>query len=135
PFEFLDEKTGEMVGFDIDLITAIAEEAGFDIVFENMEFAGIVAGVASGRYDIGIAGMTITKEREESIDFSQPYYQAGLILAVREDETEIQSVDDLAGKIVATRSGSTSEKYIMEHTEGEPLAFPEIVEMYQTLIT
>lgn len=135
PFEFLDEATGEMVGFDIDLINAIADEVGFEIEFENMEFAGIVAGVASGRYDIGIAGMTITEERKESIDFSQPYYQAGLILAVREDETEIQSVDDLVGKIVATRSGSTSESFIIEHTEGEPMAFPEIVEMYQTLIS
>lgn len=135
PFEFLDEATGEMVGFDIDLINAIADEAGFEITIEDMEFDGVVAGIASGRYDIGIAGMTITEERKESIDFSRPYYQAGLILAVRADETEIQSADDLAGKTVATRSGTTSESYVIEQTEGEPMVFPNIVEAYQTLIS
>lgn len=135
PFEFWDEETGEMVGFDIDLIKALAEEVGIEIVIEDMEFDGVVAGIASARYDIGIAGMTITEERSKSIDFSIPYYQAGLMLAVRADETEIKSVDDLAGKTVATRSGTTSETYIVEKTEAEPMVFPNIVEAYQTLIS
>jgi glutamine transport system substrate-binding protein len=134
PFEYLDEESGELVGFDIDLIKALAKEVGIEIKLEAMEFSGIVAGVSSGRYDIGIAGMTITEDRKKSIDFSQPYYDAGLILAVREDNNEIKSVDDLAGKTVATRSGSTSETYIKEKTEGTPEAFPQITEAYQNVI-
>ncbi|WP_368505636.1 glutamine ABC transporter substrate-binding protein [Alkalihalophilus sp. As8PL] len=134
PFEFLDEETGELVGFDIDLMTAIADEAGFDIEFEAMEFDGIVAGIGSGRFDIGIAGMTITEERKENIDFSQPYYEAGLIVAVQADNDEINSVDDLDGKTVATRTGSTSETYIRENTGGTPEAFPQITEAYQNVI-
>lgn len=134
PFEFMNEETGEMEGFDIDLITAIADEAGFNIDIESMKFDGVVAGMQSGRYDIGIAGMTITEERQESIDFSDPYYDAGLMLAVNADNEEIQSEEDLAGKTVGTRSGTTSETYLREnHPDAELVTFPGIVEAYLDL--
>ncbi|TWI52659.1 transporter substrate-binding domain-containing protein [Halalkalibacter nanhaiisediminis] len=135
PFEFLDNETGELVGFDIDLMQAIADEAGFNVEFEQMEFAGIIAAIASERFDMAIAGMTITEERAESIDFSEPYYDAGLILAVRADNEEIQSIDDVDGKVVATRSGSTSEDYLNSNTEATVEAFPEITEAYQNLLS
>lgn len=135
PFEYLDEETGELVGFDVDLITALAEEAGIEIEIETLEFSGIVAGLGSGKFDIGIAGMTITEERKENIDFTQPYYEAGLILAVTEDKVdEIQSIDDVDGKVVATRQGSTSQEYLEENTDAKPEAFPEIVEAYQNVL-
>jgi len=135
PFEYLDEDTGELVGFDIDLITALAEEAGIEIEIETLEFSGIVAGLGSGKFDIGIAGMTITEERKENIDFTQPYYEAGLILAVTEEmEDEIQSIDDVDGKVIATRQGSTSQEYLEENTDAVPEAFPEIVEAYQNVL-
>ncbi len=135
PFEYLDEESGELVGFDIDLITALAEEAGIEIEFETLEFAGIVAGLGSGKFDIGIAGMTITEERKENIDFTQPYYEAGLILAVTEENAdEIQSIDDVDGKVVATRQGSTSQEYLEENTDATAEAFPEIVEAYQNVL-
>ena len=135
PFEYLDEESGELVGFDIDLINALAEEAGIEIEIETLEFAGIVAGLGSGKFDIGIAGMTITEERKENIDFTQPYYEAGLILAVTEENVdEIQSIDDVDGKVVATRQGSTSQEYLEEKTDATPEAFPEIVEAYQNVL-
>ena len=135
PFEYLDDETGELVGFDIDLMTALAEEAGIEIEFETLEFSGIVAGLESGRFDAGIAGMTITEERQENIDFTQPYYEAGLILAVTQDNAdEIQSIDDVDGKVVATRVGSTSEEYLQQNTDAEIEAFPEIVEAYQNTL-
>src|SRR5690625_1402256 len=136
PFEYLDEETGELVGFDVDLITALAEEAGIEIEIETLEFSGIVAGLGSGKFDNGIAGMTITEERAESIDFTQLYYEAGLILAVTEDKLdEIQSIDDVDGKVVATRVGSTSEEYLKDNTDATPEAFPEIVEAYQNVLS
>jgi len=134
PFEYLDEESGELVGFDIDLITALAEEAEIEIEFEVLEFDGIVAGISSGRFDIAIAGMTITEERQESIDFTQPYYEAGLILAVKEGTEDIQSIDDVDGKVVATRTGSTSQEYLAEKTDANAEAFPQIVEAYQNVL-
>lgn len=134
PFEYIDEETGDLIWFDIDLITALAEEAGIEIEFETLDFDGIVAGISSGRFDIAIAGMTITEERQESIDFTQPYYEAGLILAVLEENEEIQSIDDVDGKVVATRTGSTSETYLKENTEANAEAFPQIIEGYQNVL-
>lgn len=134
PFEFLDTETGDMVGFDVDLIYEIAERVGFNIDLQTVEFDGIVTGMGTGRYDIGIAGMTITAERAESFDFSDPYYDAGLILAVRADEEEIQSIDDVDGRRVATRAATTSETYLLENTDAEIVTFPDIVNAYQDLL-
>lgn len=134
PFEFIDEKSGELVGFDIDLIKAIADQAGLDLRIQTMEFDGLVAGIQSGRYDIGIAGITITEERREHIDFSEPYYDAGLILAVRADDDRITSAADLGGRRVGTRSGTTSESYLKEHhNEAGIVSFPGIIEAYMDL--
>src|SRR5699024_7335175 len=106
PFEFINEETDELEGFDVDLIKALADEAGIEIEIEQLEFDGIVAGLGSGKFDIGIAGMTITEEREENIDFTQPYYEAGLILAVTDEHDDIESIDDVDDKVIATRVGS-----------------------------
>ncbi len=133
PFEFLNEETGEMEGFDIDLINEIADRVGFEIDLEVVEFDGIVSGMGTGRYDIGIAGMTITEERAENFEFSNPYYSAGLILAVRADEEEIQSIDDVDGRSVATRAATTSETYLQQNTDAEVVTFPDIVNAYQDL--
>src|SRR5690625_619820 len=101
PFEFINEETDELEGFDVDLIKALADEAGIEIEIEQLEFDGIVAGLGSGKFDIGIAGMTITEEREENIDFTQPYYEAGLILAVTDEHDDIESIDDVDDKVIA----------------------------------
>ncbi|MFQ3545451.1 glutamine ABC transporter substrate-binding protein [Halobacillus rhizosphaerae] len=134
PFESMNEDTGKMEGFDMDLIRAIADEAGFDIDIQSMKFDGVVAGMQSDRFDIGIAGMTITDKRKETIDFSDPYYDAGLIIAVQDGNNDIKSEDDLAGKKVGTRSGTTSEDYLdKNHPDAEVVTFPGIVEAYMDL--
>ncbi|MDA3872651.1 MAG: glutamine ABC transporter substrate-binding protein [Kiritimatiellae bacterium] len=134
PFEFVDSSTGELIGFDVDLLHAIAEEAELNLNINTMDFDGLVAGIRTGRYDVGIAGITITEERRESIDFSDPYYDAGLILAVQAGNEAISSSADLAGKRVGTRSGSTSERYLQNHhPDASVVAFPGIVEAYMDL--
>lgn len=135
PFEFINEETGELEGFDVELIKALADEAGIEIEIEQLQFDGIVAGIGSGKFDIGIAGMTITEERKENIDFSQPYYEAGLILAVnKDDDRGISSIEDVDGKTVASRTSSTSESYLEENTDAKVESFPEIVEAYQVVL-
>src|SRR5699024_7806990 len=131
PFEFINEETDELEGFDVDLIKALADEAGIEIEIEQLEFDGIVAGLGSGKFDIGIAGMTITEEREENIDFTQPYYEAGLILAVTDEHDDIESIDDVDDKAIAIRVGSASQDYLQENTEAGREAFPETTDAYQ----
>lgn len=129
PFEYKNPDSGEMEGFDIDLMKEIAKEAGFKVEFETMQFDGLIAGMQSGRYPIGIAGISITEEREKTIDFSIPYYDSGLILMVPKD-SKIKSIDDVDGKKVGTRQGSTSQAYLKDNTDAEVEAFPGIVNAY-----
>ncbi|MFC0581146.1 transporter substrate-binding domain-containing protein [Micrococcoides hystricis] len=129
PFEFQED--GKTVGFDIDLINAIAEEAGFEIDLKNSNFDGIIPGLQTNSYDMAIAGIGITEERKKSIDYSDPYYRAGLIVAVTEDNDEIKGIDDLAGKNVATRLGSTSAKYLADNVpEAEAQPYEQLDQAY-----
>ncbi|WP_230200187.1 transporter substrate-binding domain-containing protein [Bacillus niameyensis] len=132
PFEYLNPETGELEGFDIELMKEVAKRAGFDVKFETMEFEGLLTGMQSGRYPIGIAGMSITPDRAETLDFSDPYYDSGMILMVPVD-SDIQSIDDVDGKKIGTRQGSTSQSYLKEHTDAKIEAFPEIVTAYMNL--
>jgi len=115
PFEFYED--GEYVGFDIDLINAVAEEVGFEIEMETTNFDGIIPGLQTGSFDIAIAGISIREDRKESVDFSDPYYESGLSIGVHIDNDDIHDIDDLEGKTIATRLGSTSADYIEENIE------------------
>lgn len=115
PFEFKED--GEYVGFDIDLINAIADEVGFDINLETTNFDGIIPGLQTGSFDIALAGIGITDERAKKIDYSDPYYESGLRIGVAIDNDSIEDIDDLSGKKIATRLGSTSSEYIDEEID------------------
>jgi ABC-type amino acid transport substrate-binding protein len=104
PFEF--NEGGEPTGFDIDLMNEIADRAGYQVDYQNVRFDGIIQGLASGQYDVAISAMTITPEREEQVDFSEPYFNADQSLLVREG-SGIQSTDDLGEATVGVESGTT----------------------------
>ena len=107
PFEYLDKASNEIVGFDIDLIKAIAADQGFQVKIKNLGFDGLVPSIESGNIDIIASGMTITAEREEKVSFSTAYINAGLALAIRDGDAEINSVDDLQGKTLGVQIGTT----------------------------
>jgi len=109
PFEYVDETTKELAGFDVDLMNAIAEKAGLEIEWVNQPFDSVLAGVSECQYDVAIAAISYSEERAESMLFSDTYVDAGQIVAVRKDETTIQSKDDLSGKTVAAQLGTTGE--------------------------
>ncbi|HHX94830.1 MAG TPA: transporter substrate-binding domain-containing protein [Clostridia bacterium] len=135
PFEYLNQDTGEYEGFDIDIWNAIAEECGFNYEFQPMDFNGIIPALQSGSIDGAIAAMTINEERAKKVDFSVPYYDAGLLVLVRADEEEIQGVEDLVGKKVATKTGTTSYDYATAiEGIGEVVPFPNIDNAYMELI-
>lgn len=113
PFAF--DEDGEYVGFDMDIINTLAERVGFEIQLETTNFDGIIPGLQTGSFDIAIAGIGITEERAEVIDYTDPYYMSGLRIAVAADDEEIENVEDLEGRTIATRLGSTSAAYIEEN--------------------
>ncbi|MCS4502842.1 Glutamine-binding periplasmic protein [wastewater metagenome] len=136
PFEMQDRDTGKMVGFDMDILAEVAKRAGFDYELETMDFQGIIPALQTGNKDIAIAGITITEEREQVVDFSDPYYDSGLRLLVNADDDSIKTVDDLAGKSVGTKTGSTSHNYLRkklgDKADIEP--YPGSADMYQALL-
>ena len=89
PFDTTDDE-GNIVGFDMDLIKAIAETQGFEVEFRNQEFDGLIPALTTGTIDIIAAGMDASPERAEQVDFSDPYYEASLIVAVAADNDTIR---------------------------------------------
>lgn len=134
PFEYLNQETGEYEGFDIDMWAEIAKELGLEYELQPMDFNGLIPALQSGSIDAAIAAMTISDERKEKVDFSVPYYDAGLLVLVGADEQEIKSVDDLKGKVVATKTGTTSYNYVMGiEGVGKVVPFPNIDGAYMEL--
>jgi basic membrane protein A len=134
PFEFVDENN-EIAGFDVDLMNAIAEEAGFDVEFVNTRWDGIFVALQSGEFDAVASAATITDEREEIVDFSEPYFNAGQMIAVLEDRAgEISTPDDLAGLRVGVQSGTTGDIWASENIPGvEMVRYDEITLAFQAL--
>ncbi len=104
PFEYLGDD-GNPDGFDMALIKEIGKKLGKEVRIENMEFGSLVAAIGS-KIDLAIAGMTITEERLESVDFSTPYYDATQYVIALTDST-IATMDDLKGKTIGCQLGTT----------------------------
>ena len=112
PFEFLDSASGQYVGFDIDLIKAVAQKAGFDITIFSMGLDGLVPALMSGSIDLAVSALTITPERAAKVDFSDPYYESGLsIMTHRNNASRIKSVKDLENKTLCVEIGSSGALY------------------------
>lgn len=113
PMEFRDEK-GEIVGFDIDLGRAIAEELGVEAVFIDTAWDGIFPALDAGKFDIIISSTSITEERLKSKEMSDPYYVTSQAIAVRKDNETIKGPEDLKGKVVAVQIGTTGDLAVSE---------------------
>ncbi len=114
PFEYVDDN-GEPDGFDIALIKAIGEKLGVEVQVENMEFNSLVASIG-GKIDVAIAGMTVTDERKEMVDFSNSYYTAVQYVILPKD-SEIAAAADLEGKAIGVQLGTTGD-FIAEEIAG-----------------
>lgn len=106
PFEMTNDRS-EIIGFDVDLLRAIAEVEGLKVEFKDIVFDSLVPALQSGQIDIIASGMSITEERKKEVLFSEPYIEAGLAIAVPANNNSIQNPDDLKGKTVAVQQGST----------------------------
>lgn len=115
PFEF--QEGDEYKGIDVDLIRAIAKDQGFEIELEPMDFSGIIPAMQAGELDIAIAGMSITEDRKKVVDFSEPYFEAGLSLVVADGNSDITSLEDLKGKTVAVKKGTTGADFAEQNKD------------------
>ncbi len=115
PFEFTNED-GELVGIDMDLLHAIAEDQGFEVEIRQLGFDAALQALQSNQVDAVMAGMSITEERQQTFDFSEPYFTSGIQLGVLE-ASDIQSLDDLDGKTVAVKTGTQGQTFAEDNQE------------------
>ena len=132
PFEFVGDD-GNLAGFDIDLMDAIAEEASFEFEFVNTRWDGIFVALASGEFDAVISAATITEERKQTVDFSDPYFNAGQMIFVRADTADISGPDDLDGKSTGVQLGTTGDIWLSEETGAEVVRYDENTLAFQAL--
>lgn len=137
PFEFQNE-AGEYVGIDIELLAAIAEDQGFKYELNPLGFSAAVAALESNQTDGVIAGMSITAERQKKYDFSEPYYDSGVVMAVKADNNTVKSYADLKGQKVAVKTGTegaTFAESIKDQYGFELVYFDESPLMYEDVKT
>lgn len=115
PFVFQDD-SNKYTGIDMSLINAIAKDQGFTLDISNPGFDAAVNAVQSGQADGMIAGMSITDERKETFDFSDPYYTANAIIGVKKNSS-IKSYEDLKGKTVGVKNGTASQTFLEENKD------------------
>jgi len=137
PFEDFDTSAPSgFSGFDIDIVSYIAEGLDLDLVVKDSSFEGLQSGLSlnAGECDLAASAMTITDERAENLDFSEGYYDSLQSLLVPAD-SDIAGIGDLSGKRVAVQQGTTGESYATENAEGaELVSFPSDAEMYQAIL-
>jgi polar amino acid transport system substrate-binding protein len=109
PFEFVDEKTGDFAGFDVELAKAISEKLKIDIEIKNIAWDGIFIGLETDRYDAIMSAVSITPDRIENYEFTKPYLANGQVIVTKPGDTTVKSVDDLKGKKVGVQTDTTSD--------------------------
>jgi polar amino acid transport system substrate-binding protein len=134
PFESQNEK-GEIVGFDIDVVTAVAKKAGIEVKFTNTPWEGIFNTLAQGDRDFLVSAITITDERKQTMDFSNPYFDAQQLIAVKAN-SKIAKFDDLKKLKVGVQTGTTGDEVVtklqgkssanIKRFESTPLALKEL---------
>jgi polar amino acid transport system substrate-binding protein len=134
PFESQNER-GEIVGFDIDVVNAIAKQAGFEVKFVNTPWEGIFNALAQGDRDMIVSAVTITDERRQTMDFSDPYFDAAQLIALR-NESKVTTFDQLKKLKVGVQTGTTGDEAVtkllgrnstsIKRFESTPLALKEL---------
>lgn len=135
PFEYMDDN-GQVQGYDKEILEAIGEEMGIEVEVQNLGWEPTFNAVTTGEIDLGAAAITITDDRKKNYDFTDPYYEAKLLMVVKEDST-IASFDELKDKKVSVQI-STTGHLAMQELQGQtsssilayenlPIAIQEVV--------
>jgi polar amino acid transport system substrate-binding protein len=122
PFEEFGKSKTEFQGFDIELMEAIAKKLGREVEFKDTSFDTIFRDLAQGKFDAVASATTITDEREESVDFTNPYYlPSAQSIVVVKGATGLDSAKDLEGKVVGVQQGTTGQEYVEEEIDTKEL--------------
>lgn len=132
PYEFRDG--GEIVGIDVEIAAAIAAHMGMDFEVEDIAFDSIIPSVQSGKADFGAAGMTVTEDRKQSVDFSDSYATATQVIIVKDDNAEISTPDDLEGKTIGVQLGTTGDIYASDIADAAVEQYNKGFEAVQSLL-
>lgn len=119
PFEY--RENDQIVGYDIDTAAEIAAFTGMELKVEDMNFDSLINALVSGKIDMILAGMSVTEERAEVVNFSNPYYRAAQVIIVPKEGATVASSADLAGKKIGVQEGTTGDIYVDENVEGAEL--------------
>ena len=128
PFEFYQEQSKVHTGFDIALTKAVAKQMGYEKVeFVNVHFKDILTGLQDKKYDMAVAALSITPERERLVDFSEAYAEDGYKVIVNKNARLGDDFAALAGKTVAVEEGSYAEKLVKAQANGA-----KVIPVYDT---
>lgn len=122
PYEFHgkdDSGKDAILGIDAEIAQEIADSMGLTLRIEDMNFDSIIPSVTMDKADLGIAGMTVSEDRLQSVDFSNPYVEAGQAIIVKKDNNDVNGPDDLKGKKIGVQLGTTGDEYATA-IEGNP---------------
>lgn len=134
PFEFKGPD-GKYTGFDVDLWEAIAKRIDVKYELVPMDFNGLIPGLTTGNLDAVLAAIFIKSSREKAIDFSHPYFRAGLKVMVRSENGDINGPADLKGKVVAVKTGTATVDYVKTLGVKKIVQFPNIDQAYLEVVT
>ena len=113
PYNFMNDQN-EFDGFDVDIAKEVAKRIGVGVEFVAQEFSGMIAGLQAKKFDVVISQMTITEERKQQMDFSQPYITNEVRIIVHESNDTITKLEDFKGKKIGVGLGTNDEKYLRE---------------------
>ncbi len=133
PFEF-EDASGQKIGIDMDLLAAIAEDQGFKYEVQSLGFSAAVTALEAKQCDGVIAGMSITDERKQKFDFSEPYFDSGVVMGIAAADETIKSYEDLKGKNVAIKvgtEGATFAESIKDQYGFTTTTFDDSANMYE----
>lgn len=135
PFNFKDQKTGQLDGFDVDVARLVAAKLGLKPEFVATEWSAILAGLAGGKYDVIVAQVGITPQREQAFDFSRPYtYSAPMLIQRRDDTAQYASLADLKGKRLGVGQGTVYEQQAKAAPGITVKSYPATPETMQDLL-
>ncbi len=115
PYEMVDENNN-IIGIDAEIAAAVAEKLGMELEIKDMAFDSLITAVSSGAVDVVLAGMTVTEERKEAVNFSDSY-ATGIQVVIVPEGSAIASIDDLEGKKIGVQSGTTGDIYCSDSPE------------------
>ncbi|HCA04362.1 MAG TPA: ABC transporter substrate-binding protein [Ruminococcaceae bacterium] len=133
PYEYIENK--KVVGIDADIAQAICDKLGYTLVIDNMKFDAIIAAVTSGKADFGMAGMTVTEERKQAVDFTDTYAKTTQVIIVKDGSDKVKNADDLEKAAIGVQLGTTGDIFVSDFKDAKIQRYSKGSEAVEALST